>query len=58
MPEFIRFGGVLYGVSGCVACLIHMWRNRKERDTVKAYAYILVLEFMIALMYGKGWDIE
>ena len=58
MRECIRIGVWLYGFGGCIACLIHMWRNRKERATVRVYAYTLIFELIIVLMYGIGWDIE
>lgn len=52
--ECFRLLIMLYAIASCVACPIHMWRNRRERDVVCAYAWILVLELMIVLMYGMG----
>ena len=38
---------LVYTGAGAIACLVHMWRNRKEKGVVKVYAWTLVLEVIL-----------
>jgi len=43
------FGG--YCILSCVACVVHMWRYRKEREMVEMYAWTLGL-FLLLMFVG------
>ena len=38
---------LVYTGVGAIACLVHMWRNRREKEVVKIYAWTLVLEVLL-----------
>lgn len=43
-----------YCLVSCVACVIHMWRYRKERDMVEMYAWTLLLFLVIGVGFILG----
>lgn len=45
----------LYAAASCVACLIHMWRNRKNRETVLVYWYTFLLELILVIALLTEW---
>lgn len=51
--EFIRIFCIIYCISSAIACLVHMWRYRKQKEYVKIYGMTFVL--MIILMAGWIW---
>jgi len=50
--EILRKCILVYAIASCVACVIHMWRNRKKKEVVEVYAWTLVLELIFVLAYG------
>lgn len=52
----VRMVILIYASLSCIACVIHMWRNRKEREIVKVYAWTFLLELFFVLVYGVWWD--
>ena len=40
---------LLYCMVCCVACLVHMWRNREDRDTVIIYADTFLIFVMLIM---------
>lgn len=44
--NIVRLFVGVYCLLSCIACPIHMWRNRKEREVVEIY----FLTFLICLL--------
>lgn len=51
--EFIRIFCIIYCVAGAVACLVHMWRYRKQKDEVTMYG--LTFALLVILLVGWIW---
>ncbi len=50
--KYIRIFFLIYCGAGAIACLIHMWRNRKEPEIVRVYAYTFLLELLFVLAFS------
>lgn len=44
---------LLYCVASCVACPIHMWRNRKDKNAVMLYAYTWMLCALGVIVFSR-----